>query len=129
MKMLTAIVLAGVVFIPAQAEARCSPLRYNIIEQQRIATQRTLTPGATCTHRMNSPTLGIAEIKVIQRPAQGEIIPAETGRGSFSYRSKPGASGDDRYVIRAEFDRINGQTGRSFGKTWAEIEYFVRFER
>jgi hypothetical protein len=127
MKVVFAAAFAAVLLSSAKVEARCSAVRFRIVEMQRVTATISATPGARCTHRINARALGVAEIRVIQRPSQGAVAPASSGRGALVYQSNRGAAGQDRYVIRAEFDRINRGTGVSSGKTWAEIEYLVRF--
>jgi hypothetical protein len=111
------------------ASAYCRGGSFNIKEQQRIRVERRVRPGSFCQHTFTMRDLSVSGISTVRRPTQGRIQPARTGRGAYEYQSNPGASGTDSYVIRADFDRINQQSGQVTGKTWLEVEFVVRFSR
>ncbi|MGL4240412.1 MAG: hypothetical protein ACRCTI_04795 [Beijerinckiaceae bacterium] len=109
--------------------AQCVGSRFNIVEERRIRVERRVAPGSTCFHDFSDRRFALASVTIGQRPKQGRIEPSATGRGAYEYRSNANASGQDSYVIRAEFNRMNAQTGTSSGKTWMEVEFVVTFGR
>ncbi len=115
--------------LPAPAAANCTGERLRIKEQERIRVERRVTPGSVCRHGFSRRALAVTSITTVRRPTQGRIEPAASGRGAYLYRSNPGASGSDSYVIRAEFDRMDLRSGQATGTTWAEVEFVVTFTR
>jgi hypothetical protein len=111
----------------AAAQARCYGNRFNLIDEARIQVRNRVDPGATCEH--NFGRQAASAVTVVKRPAQGSIAPASSGRGAYTYRSRPNATGSDSYVIRVELEKHDRRSGALMRKTWAEIEFNVAFTR
>jgi hypothetical protein len=78
-----------------------------------IGYAMSISPGANCIQGLRFATMQIYSVKVLERPANGELIMVGTG---FRYFAKPDFSGTDKFSLM-----VVGKNLRDEGSSTVEI--------
>jgi hypothetical protein len=117
---------------PASAQSpSCVFPRHSWRLGERINAAGVAAPGALCRFGYNlvyraGERVELTEVRVIQRPRQGQLDYSSEGKAQFTYQVRQGAAGSDEFIMRFLIRRPSQTGGNAAAGEWFEIKYDVR---
>ena len=89
--------------------ADCNIDHYNFVFGQDTSTHMTVKSGKTCGSTIRTNGGGLRSLAIAQSPQSGNAMTPTSVR--WEYRSKPGYSGKDSFVVQGSGESMSNKRG------------------